>query len=136
MRLRCLLIVAALATPVAACAGNRPASPRLELTVVTISADPDGDGPDRERSARLRCRRTDARSVCNLLRSLPRAAFEPVPAEVSCAQIFGGPHTGRIRGVVRGRRVLAGYDRTDSCEIDRYDRVAPVLRLALRADSP
>jgi hypothetical protein len=135
MRLKWLLIAAALATPVAACAGDRSARP-LEITVVTVSTDPDGDGPEPERSARLRCPRTDMHPACRLLRALPRAALEPVPAEVTCAQIFGGPQTGRISGVLRGRRVIARYERTDSCEVERYERVAPLLRLALRADSP
>jgi hypothetical protein len=49
-----------------------------------------------------------------------------------CSQVYGGPQTGRISGVVRGRRVRARYSRTDGCQIGRYDRVAPVLAVARR----
>jgi hypothetical protein len=47
-----------------------------------------------------------------------------------CTELYGGPQTGRIAGTVAGRRVDARYIRADGCEIARYDRVAPVLRLA------
>jgi hypothetical protein len=136
MRLIPALITVALALSLAACAGDHPASRPIEITVVTISADPDGPGPHRMRSARLRCPKRDTRRECRQLRALPRTAFEPVPAGVSCAQIFDGPQTARILGVVRGRRVAAEYNRTDSCQIERYDRVAPLLVLALGTRSP
>ena len=54
-------------------------------------------------------------------------ALEPVPGDVACTQIYGGPEEARIAGVVRGRTVDSFFSRANGCEIDRWDRLAPVL---------
>jgi hypothetical protein len=53
-----------------------------------------------------------------------RDPFAPVPKNVACTEIYGGPQVARVRGVFRGRRVRAGFDRTNGCEIARWNRVA------------
>jgi hypothetical protein len=54
-------------------------------------------------------------------------ALEPVSGDVACTQIFGGPEEARVSGVVRGRAVDATFNRSNGCEIDRWDRLAPLL---------
>jgi len=54
-------------------------------------------------------------------------ALQPVPGDVACTQIYGGPEEARIAGVVRGNAVDSTFSRNNGCEIDRWDRLAPVL---------
>ena len=72
--------------------------------------------------------------------SLPRAAaacvrvakggwrlFAPVAKNAVCTEIYGGPQTALVVGVVRGRRVWAKLQRRNGCEIERWSRVSPWL---------
>jgi hypothetical protein len=54
--------------------------------------------------------------------------FAPVPKDVACTEIYGGPQTAEVRGFFRGRRVRATFNRTNGCEIDRWNRVAFLFR--------
>jgi hypothetical protein len=109
----------------AADSGGRPAG-----TDVRIISDRDGHGGAPAASVRVRCPPDDATSRCRALSELPAAALRPVPPDTICTEIYGGPATGRIRGVIEGARVDARFARTNGCEISRFDRVAHVLRLA------
>jgi hypothetical protein len=53
--------------------------------------------------------------------------FAPVPADMMCTQVYGGPETAEITGTWRGERVAATYRRTDGCEIARWGALAAVL---------
>jgi hypothetical protein len=60
--------------------------------------------------------------ACRRLNAL-RTPFAPVPGNVACTAIYGGPQVARVRGSFRGRRVDARFNRSNGCEIDRWDRV-------------
>lgn len=80
----------------------------------TLRCDPPGgDHPDPE-------------AACA---ALDRAArpFAPVPADQACTQVYGGPQTATIDGTWRGELVSARYDRTDGCEIARWDALTDVF---------
>ena len=53
--------------------------------------------------------------------------FAPVPKDRACAEIYGGPAVARVRGRMRGRPVDARFNRTDACQIERWDRVGFLL---------
>ncbi|MFR9673175.1 SSI family serine proteinase inhibitor [Streptomyces sp. TR06-5] len=53
--------------------------------------------------------------------------FGPVPENALCTMVDGGPATARIRGVWRGRPVDARFDRSNGCEMSRWDRLVPAL---------
>jgi hypothetical protein len=53
--------------------------------------------------------------------------FAPVPENVACTEIYGGPQKARIVGTVEGRRIWATFSRTDGCQIDRWRRISPWL---------
>jgi hypothetical protein len=121
-----LFAVLALVLPLAACGGgSAPASgggggkdADLEVTVW-----PGGrDGPSS--SHRIRCP-GDGR--CDRLAALPARVFEPVPGDLMCTQIYGGPDVAEIRGTLDGRRIDARFKRTDGCEIARWNQVAFLL---------
>ena len=58
------------------------------------------------------------------------AAVRPVPARTFCTQIYGGPETGSIEGIIGRRAVSARYNRRNGCEIARMSRVAAILEVA------
>jgi hypothetical protein len=61
--------------------------------------------------------------ACTRLARLARP-FAPTPKDVACAEIYGGPQTAEVRGFFRGRRVRATFNRTNGCEIARWNRLA------------
>jgi hypothetical protein len=131
MDARPLLIVALLA--LSGCAGDSgdvidPTEPRpassLEITVSTgtaaegttwsLTCDPAGGTHPTPAAA------------CG---ALDEAAdpFAPVPDDMACTQIYGGPETATITGTWDGESVAATYQRTNGCEIARWDALAAVL---------
>ncbi len=106
--------------------GGRPASDsRVEIVV-----DRDGKESRAPQSATLQCPSERHPRACRRLSELAPSAFEPVPAQTACAQLYGGPERARIEGVVEGRSVSATFTRRNGCEITRYERVRPVLEVA------
>ena len=126
--MRPLLPIALLAVAFAAC-GEQDGSAAVRPTLLRVTADPDGRGPETPRSIRVRCNADAQTRGCRVLRRLPRGALaQPDPGAV-CTQVYGGPQTARVHGRLRGRRVDVRFDRTDGCGIDRWDRAAPLLEL-------
>jgi hypothetical protein len=95
-----------------------------ESTSLEISVTPGGEAPTKVWT--LRCPEggtlPDAAEACNKLESLDDP-FAPVPKDVACTQIYGGPQEADVRGVFRGRPVEAHFDRGNGCEIARWDKV-------------
>ncbi|MEV6124529.1 SSI family serine proteinase inhibitor [Streptomyces sp. NPDC052077] len=56
-----------------------------------------------------------------------RDAFAPVPEGAMCTMQYGGPATARVTGTWAGRPVDAVFRRGDGCEIERWDRMVPLL---------
>ncbi|MEU5594059.1 SSI family serine proteinase inhibitor [Streptomyces sp. NPDC020298] len=56
-----------------------------------------------------------------------RDTFAPVAPGQMCTMLYGGPATAHVTGVWAGRPVDATYDRSNGCEIDRWDRLVPLL---------
>ncbi|MFK0152192.1 SSI family serine proteinase inhibitor [Streptomyces sp. NPDC090499] len=56
-----------------------------------------------------------------------RDTFAPVAPGTACTMLYGGPATARVTGTWAGRPVDATYDRSNGCEIGRWDRMVPLL---------
>ncbi|WCD98000.1 SSI family serine proteinase inhibitor [Streptomyces sp. HUAS 31] len=54
-------------------------------------------------------------------------AFAPVPQGTFCTMQYGGSATAHVTGTWAGRPVDARYDRSDGCEIARWNRLVPLL---------
>ncbi len=67
-------------------------------------------------------------SACEAL-STNAAALDPVPPGTACTMIFGGPEQAAVVGLVDGVEVDAELSRSNGCELDRWDRLAPLLQL-------
>jgi hypothetical protein len=89
----------------------------IDLTVVVNPRGP--DGPVRKRH--IRCERLGSKG-CRNLAGLTAEQLKPVPEGTACTQIYGGPATARVRGRLSGAVVDARFDRSDGCQIERWDR--------------
>ena len=93
-------------------------------TSLEISVTPGGEAPTKIWT--LRCpdggTLPDAAEACDKLESMDDP-FAPVPKDVACTEIYGGPQTAEVRGTFRGQRVNASFSRTNGCEIERWDKV-------------
>ena len=65
--------------------------------------------------------------ACRRLAAGGPKLFAPVPPDMACTEIYGGPQKARVVGTVSGRRVWATFTRENGCEIARWDRLAPWL---------
>lgn len=80
----------------------------------------------------LRCdppRGTLARPAraCNRVATGGTKLFAPIPPDVACTQIYGGPQVARVVGVVSGKRIWATFSRQDGCQISRWNKLSPWL---------
>lgn len=67
------------------------------------------------------CDRLDANTTWG------RDLFAPVPPDALCTMQYGGPATAHVTGTWAGRPVDARYDRTNGCEISRWNTMVPLL---------
>lgn len=65
----------------------------------------------------------NARAACRKLSRLPLTAFAPVPRNVACTEIYGGPQVASVFGLIAGKEFNATFSRTNGCEISRWNRV-------------
>lgn len=95
-----------------------------EPTSLEISVTPGGEAPTKLWT--LRCpdggTLPDAEQACSKVVMLDDP-FAPVPKDVACTEIYGGPQVAEVHGTFRGRRVDARFSRTNGCEIARWDKV-------------
>lgn len=109
--------------------GNH-SSPREAQTRLTIRVTPTPDAQTHEWT--LTCRPPGGshpapEAACAALREAGDP-FKPVPPDVMCTQIYGGPQTAVIEGTWRGEHVRATYNRINGCEIQRWEAIKPVLQ--------
>lgn len=98
--------------------------------VVSGSGDPAADG-----TYELECdpaggSHPAAQQACDRLAQLPGESadpFAPVSRSAMCTQQFGGGATARISGTWEGRSIDSAFERTNGCEIGRWNSLRPVL---------
>jgi hypothetical protein len=115
------------ATVVAASAAGTSSTTALRVTYWA-----DSSSPTRSVTWTLHCDpargtlRRPARACARLAAGGPRL-FAPLPGNIVCTEIYGGPQRARVVGTVDGRRIWATFARTNGCEIDRWQRISPWL---------
>jgi hypothetical protein len=65
--------------------------------------------------------------ACVRLRAGGAKLFAPLPKNVVCTEIYGGPQKALVVGTVQGRPVRATFTRANGCEIMRWLHIAPWL---------
>lgn len=68
----------------------------------------------------------EAERACEHLTSLDEP-FAPLPADVVCTQVYGGPQTARVTGLWGGDPVDLQLSRTDGCRISQWDSLVPLV---------
>jgi hypothetical protein len=91
------------------------AGPSAPATALTVTLWPQGpDGPMRE--SRVKC---PGASVCG---ELSPQRLAPVPHDMACTAIYGGPSVARVTGTLRGEPVDERFSLEDGCQIARWER--------------
>ena len=112
----------------AGCGEDEETATPATTTELVVRLDRDGPrGPKAAKQLRVTCGDGDASATCRAAERLKPRDFDPVPDNVACTDIFGGPQTARISGTLRGERVSATFSRSNGCEINRWETVAPLL---------
>jgi hypothetical protein len=123
---RLVLLCALLA--LAGCGEDEETAARPTTTELVVRLDRDGaQGPTAPKERRVTCGEGDTSAACRAAERLDPRDFAPVPDDVACTDIFGGPQTARVSGTLRGERVAATFSRSNGCEIHRWDSVAALL---------
>lgn len=109
-------------------------SPSVLPATLTVTVDATGSGDPT--SWTLTCdpaggTHPDPLAACLTLGTAEgRAALDPVPRDVACTEIWGGPQTATITGELDGATIDAELSRANGCEIARWDALVPVLGTA------
>jgi hypothetical protein len=124
---RVLSVVLALAALSAAACGSDSSSGGSEAsTDVTFALDKDGTGGADAEEVTLECPGGNA-DACAAIDALPADPTAQPSPDAACTQVYGGPETLTVNGTLRGEPVAATFDRTDGCQIQRFDRFGDVL---------
>ena len=121
-------VIAAATAFAVAVAGSREASATTSLTVTYWANGTSGKSV----KWTLRCGpaggtlRAPARA-CAKLKVGGTKLFAPLSPKAACIQIWGGPEVARVTGKLWARKVNATFDRTDGCQISRWNRLSPWL---------
>jgi hypothetical protein len=121
----------------AACRAARSGGTRLRFatssrTALTITYFEDGSTRNERTRWTLRCDPVGGThprpaATCRELARLGWSAFRPVPGDMACTELYGGPQVAIVTGRIDGRRVWAKLTRVDGCQIARWDRVPSLL---------
>jgi hypothetical protein len=121
----------------AGCGSDGPTGDDLQGSTarydLVVTFWPEGkQGPSR--TATLTCDPTggthpDPERACAALDAHPEA-LHPVPGDVACTEIYGGDQVAEVTGAGPSSGSLrAILNRTNGCEIARWDALAPVVEL-------
>ena len=123
---RALLLCVVLAATISACGKDADTSSSSTQTALTITLVSD-EGVDPE-TYELECDppggdHPQAAEACKALDAAGARAFEPVAKDQACTDIYGGPQTATVTGTYKGQQVDAEFNRTNGCEIDRWEQL-------------
>jgi hypothetical protein len=100
--------------------GDRPPARAAPATELSVTVWPKGrDGLVRKRS--VEC---PGAAVC---RELSPESFAPVPRDMACTAIYGGPSVAHVTGTLRGEPVDERFSLEDGCQIARWERNRALL---------
>ena len=111
-------------------AAESPAQPRYDLQITFWPEGKDGES----HTAALTCdpdggTHADPMNACAAL-DAHTEALHPVPGDVACNEIYGGDQVAEVKGTgPEGTMIRAVLNRTNGCEIARWDALAPLIEL-------
>lgn len=113
--------------------GSTASAATTHLTV-TFKADQDA----KALTWRLQCdppggdhpRTAEACAVLDAAASEGKDPFAATPKDHMCTFVYGGPQTATVEGTWNLAKVNASFERSNGCEISRWNAIAPVLEPA------
>jgi len=119
-------VLAAVAASVLAFAGPGSAAAGTELRIRLWTESRDASAADRTWT--LECAPAGGTlpqraAACRRLADT-KNPFAPIPKDLQCTQIYGGPAEALVTGTYRGAKVWALLSRRDGCQIARWARIA------------
>ncbi|RMI34714.1 hypothetical protein EBO15_40470 [Actinomadura harenae] len=90
------------------------ASAQAPAKTWTLTCDPTGG--DHPKAAK----------ACAALAKAPDA-FKPVPPDMMCTKIYGGPEIATVKGTWHGQAIDTKFTRTDGCQLARWSKIAPLF---------
>jgi hypothetical protein len=128
---RGFVVLLALVASLTAC-GSSSSGGGDDGTSLTITYWPTGAEGGESESWTLACDPAggtlpDPDDACERLADGGSELFDPVPPNSACTEIYGGPQVAQADGTVDGEPVSASFNRTNGCEISRWDALSPWL---------
>jgi subtilisin inhibitor-like len=111
-------------------AAEPPPQPGYDLTITYWPEGNDGTS----RTSTLTCdpaggTHADPAKACAALDAHPEA-LHPVPTDMACTEIYGGDQVAEVKGTgPDGAELRAILNRSNGCEIARWDALAPLVEL-------
>lgn len=129
--MRRLLLPLLLTASLAAC-GSDEATPSAgndaKLASLTVTVDDDGaKGPGEARTLTLECNEPTDSQACGAAAGISAADVRETSGDAACTMVYGGPEEATIKGTIRGVEIDASFNRTDGCEIARWEKVQALL---------
>jgi hypothetical protein len=126
------LVLLAIAAALVACGSSTAADSASPASSLTVTYWPQGTAAGAKKTWTLACapaRGTLARPLvaCRKLAAGGAKLFAPLPKDMMCTDIYGGPQVARVAGKVKGLRVFAQFSRQNGCQIERWNRLSPWL---------
>jgi hypothetical protein len=100
------------------------------LADLEVTVDPDGSGTKQPHTTSVRCESAGDSQPCQAVAGMKAETFAPVPGDVACTELYGGPQTATVTGTLHGDAIHAKFSRVNGCEISRWDRAAGLLEAA------
>lgn len=130
------LVASTLAAVTLGCGDGPAASSTTSTTSLTITVWPQGKTAGApKRTWTLKC--TPATGThprpgiaCQALFA-HLGALRAVPSDRACIEVFGGPQVAEVRGTVRGKPVRAAFNRSNGCEIERWNSLKALFPVAV-----
>ena len=107
---------------------SAPAAGSSGATDLKISYWPKGPESSAAQKWSLRCAPAAGTlpqpgSACRKLLAMQKP-FAPIPPDLMCTDVYGGPQVAVITGTLRGNRLWAKLQNRNGCEIARFRRVS------------
>ena len=123
---RALLLCVVVAATISACGKDADSGSSSSQTALTITLVSD-EGVDPE-TYELECEppggdHPQPAEACAALDAAGADVFEPVAKDQMCTELYGGPQTATVKGTYQGDPVDATFNRTNGCEIDRWEQL-------------
>jgi hypothetical protein len=128
--MKVLLLVPVLLLTACSAGGQDSLATESPRSLLTVELDK-GDGAQAQ-TWTLDCQEPgasshpDAQAACTALEALDDP-FAPLPDDMACTEIYGGPEQARVTGTWSGSPVDLTVTRRNGCEIAQWDSLVPLL---------